>query len=259
MNRIALTLGALFIFGLGTALGLSLPATAQGSKDGFRPEQAREIERIVREYLVKNPEVLVEAMRALEERQQMAESQSARDAIKANRVALRNDPNSYVGGNPKGDVTIVEFFDYRCGYCKQAALALKDVARSDGKIRVVYKEFPILGPDSLVAARYGVAAAAQGERYVAFHEAMMQLRGALTEETILQVARETGLDVARLEQDAKSPRVQDTIRANHALAEALGIRGTPAFVIGDDLTPGAIPADRMRELVDLARTSCTTC
>lgn len=230
----------------------TLPAAAQ---QPFTPEQKAAIEKLVREVLVTNPEILVEAMQALEARQQAQASEAARAAIVENRRELLDDGHSFVAGNPKGDVTIVEFFDYRCGYCKQVHPSIQALLKEDGKLRLVLKELPVLGPESVNASRAAVAAMEQdkGGKYYAFHNVMMSHRGQFTEAEIFRMAGEAGLDVRKLKTDMAAPKVEQALRSNHALANKLGIQGTPGFVIGDELVPGAIPLETMRSLVKQAR------
>ncbi len=155
-------------------------------------------------------------------------------------------------GNPDGDVTIVEFFDYQCGYCKTMAGPMRDLVKTDGKVRWVLKEFPILGPESMVAARASLAAHRQG-KYETFHFTLMGLRGRLSEAAIWQAAAEAGLDIARLRQDMADPAIEALINTNYQLAQALQIEGTPAFAIGGTLVPGAAPKEHLSELVRRAR------
>lgn len=232
----------------------ALPAAAQNATP-FTPEQKAAFEKLVREILVNNPEILVEAMHALEAKQQAEASQAARAAIAENRRELLDDGHSFVAGNPKGDVTIVEFFDYRCGYCKQVHPAIQALLKEDAKVRLVLKELPVLGPESLTASRAAVAAMEQdkGGKYYAFHNAMMAHRGQFSEAEIFRMAGEAGLDVKQLKADMAAPKVEQALRSNHALANKLGIQGTPGFVIGDELVPGAIPLETMRSLVKQAR------
>lgn len=211
------------------------------------------IEQIVREYLLAHPEVVAEALRSLEARQRAAERQRVSEAIRAHRDDLLADPGAPVGGNPNGDVTIVEFFDYQCGYCKSVAPTVKSLLEKDGRIRIVYKEFPILGPQSLLAARAALAAHAQG-KYLALHEALMGNTEPLTADSIMDIAQRSGLDTARLRTDMESPEIATLIRRNHTLAASLGVRGTPAFIIGDELVPGALDLGRLTQLVERART-----
>ncbi len=159
-----------------------------------------------------------------------------------------------MGGNPNGDVTLVEFFDYQCGYCKSVVDRVAGTVAKDKNVRWVFKEFPILGPVSVYASRAALAAHRQ-DKYQELHLAMMRSRGKLTEQKVLRFAAEAGLDVARLEADMKTPEIATLIERNMALAEALNVRGTPAFVIGDVVVPGAIDAATLNRLIAAARGS----
>ncbi len=232
------------------AAGLAGPVAQAAEPPGELSREA--IERIVREYLLEHPEVIMEALQALEERQRTAQRQRASESLNARRSELVGDPATPVGGNPQGDVTVVEFFDYRCGYCKSVAPALKQLVKEDSKVRLVYKEFPILGPESILAARAALAAGGQG-KYVALHDALMTASESLTLPVILTIAGQVGLDTARLQKDMESPAILAVIQRNHELAQALGINGTPAFVVGSELVPGAVDLAALKRLVDQAR------
>ena len=157
-----------------------------------------------------------------------------------------------MGGNPDGDVTLVEFFDYRCGYCKQFAPLLTSIMKQDPKLRVVYKEFPVLGPDSFRAAQAALAARDQGY-YLEFHEALMAADAPLTDKAVMTVARAVGLDVDRLKRDMETPKVLNILGNNHRLAEALAIDGTPTLIVGDSIVRGAIPMADLAALIARAR------
>ncbi len=206
----------------------------------------------VRAYLLQNPVVIREAIEVLTAHEQRAEAEKKRLALAGSKADLENDGFSFVAGNPDGDVTIVEFFDYRCGYCKQAFPTLMKTVNEDGNIRLVLKEFPILGDQSILAAQAVMAAQIQG-KYKEFHDVLMTARGSYTKDKILGYAAEIGLDTDQLESDMKSDIITSNIRKNYNLARALGISGTPAFVIGGTLVPGAIPADQMKTMVADAR------
>lgn len=212
----------------------------------------KRIEKIVREYLIRNPEVLVEAMQALEAKREAEREAAAQSSIRKNRRRIYADSEDPVGGNPEGDVTIVEFFDYRCGFCKRAAPAVEEALAKDKGIRVVYKEFPILGPNSVLAARAALASRAQG-RYLAFHRALMAARISYDEKSVMKLAASLGLDTARLKQDMQSPQIQALIERNRALARSLGIRGTPAFIVGERLFPGALTPRQLARMIEQAR------
>jgi protein-disulfide isomerase len=179
-----------------------------------------------------------------------------RDEIKSSNaeqeVELLRDPSSPVGGNPRGDVALVEFSDYNCPYCRRVARLLAEAEASDPMLRLVYKEVPILGPDSLYAAKAALAAHRQG-KYVAFHRALMDAKGVASEGLVLAVAARIGLDVARLKGDIEDPSIQAVIDRNLVLARTLGITGTPSFVIGDEIVRGAVDLKTMQTLVRQAR------
>ncbi len=218
----------------------------------FDAQQERAIREIVRDYLVTHPEVIVDAIEVLRERQRAQELENTRQAVTANADALLEDPHTPVVGNPDGDVTIVEFFDYRCGYCKRVFPALMDLLEEDGNIRLVMKEFPILGPESQFAARAALAAREQ-DRYGDFHARLMEARGELSEDAVMAIAGSVGLDLDRLRDDMTAERIDEALERNFALADRLSIRGTPAFVIGDELVPGAIGLDQLRRMVEEQR------
>ena len=236
------------------SLALSGPAAAQEQSrpGGFDPAQVEGIEQIVRDYLLAHPEILIQSLNEFQQRQKVAENQRQQQAVGASRAALTQDPDTPVMGNPEGDVTIVEFFDYKCPYCKRAAGTLKEVVASDGNIRLVMKEFPILGPQSIKAARAALAVARQG-KYEEFHWALMTEPGDMSDPHIRQVARTVGVDVDRMMADMDSPEIQAMIARNHDLAQALQINGTPAFVIGDTLIPGAVDRKTIERLVAQVR------
>ncbi|WP_431856056.1 DsbA family protein [Azospirillum sp.] len=215
-------------------------------------EQRQAIEQVVREYLLKHPEVIVEAIEELQKRERAEEERKGKQGLVQNKDKLFNDPASPIAGNPKGDVTLVEFFDYQCGYCKSVQADVQKLIKDDGKLKFVFKEFPILGPASVTASKAALAARAQG-KYEAYHNALMAHRGQLDEATILKLASSVGLDTDRLKKDMESAEVQQALGANLALAEQLGIRGTPGFVVGDRIVPGAIKLDDMKKLVAEAR------
>jgi len=225
------------------------PGTAGGAEP---PLTKGEIETIIREYLLSHPEVILESVRTAQERQRAEERQRAGAALLARQDELLRDPSSPVGGNPDGDVTVVEFFDYHCGHCQRVALTLAELVAEDRNVRVVYKELPILSPESLLAAQAALAANLQG-KYGPFHRALMAADGPLGQAAILAIASQVGLDPARLQVDMRSRAVQEALQKNDALARAIGLRGTPAFVIGSELIPGAPDLAGLKALVARAR------
>jgi protein-disulfide isomerase len=239
----------------GVVLAMLLVVSTCGAAEAADPAQglSREAtEEIIRDYLLKNPEIVEQALRILEERQRKAEKQETMKALAAHREDLLSDPRSPVGGNPRGSVTVVEFFDFRCPHCKHAAPDVKKLAQEDSDVRIVYKQFPVLGPDSELAARAALAAHAQG-KYAALHDAMLAANGPLTMPAILKLAGPAGVDVAKLQADIETPEIRATIERDRALATALGITGTPSFVIGTELVPGAVDLATLKALVAEAR------
>ena len=231
----------------------STPAEARAGSaaqvDGL-PVEA--IQQIVRDYLIEHPEVLLEVHEALRAKRAAQEAEQARQVVQRHRSELFSDPDAPVAGNPDGAITLVEFFDYRCGHCRRAKPTLDTLLAENDDLRLVYKEFPILGPESTLAARAALAARAQGG-YGPLHDALMDTDGPLDRARILEIARSVGLDHERLTRDMEEPVIDMLIARNAALAEALGIRGTPGFVIGDRVIGGALPLARFRAIVADAR------
>ncbi|HZD89852.1 MAG TPA: DsbA family protein, partial [Pseudolabrys sp.] len=199
-------------------LALAVPQSLRAAE--FSPAQRGAIEKIVHDYLVKHPEVLQEVMGELEKRQQAAETEKHKAAVKANAKLLFNSPDEVVLGNPKGNVTFVEFFDYNCGYCKHAMSDMLTLLKSDKKLRVVLKEFPVLGPGSVEAARVAVAVRMLApQKYLEFHTKLLGGRGHADGARALAVAKEIGLNMDQVKKDMKSPEVQKTLKQDFKLAE----------------------------------------
>ncbi len=231
-------------------------ATKSSVGDAMAPEQKAAFEEMIRAYILDHPEVVVESLQRWQELQKAESDERAKAALAEHRDLLENNPAAPVAGNAKGDVTIVEFFDYRCGYCKRVFPAIQELIETDGNIRYVFKEFPILGPDSMVASKAAQAVwFIDPDRYLDFHAALMGARGALNEARILDLAEKVGLDRAEVKKGMDDPQVAETLAGNLGLGRALGVNGTPAFVIGGELVPGAIDLDAMKELVAEARRS----
>lgn len=229
-----------------------LGAEEPASPSPIDPAQEQAIRQLIREYLLANPEVLIESLQVYRERQQQIQEQKLRQTLVDLRESLVNDPDAPVIGNPDGDVSLVEFFDYRCPYCIRVAPAVREVVESDGNIRLVMKEFPILGPESVTAARMALASVNQG-KYEELHFALMTVSGTLTEDMAFKVAKNIGLDVDRLRRDMRSPDIDGMLARNFALAQSLQINGTPGFVIGDEVVRGAIDRAALHRLVANAR------
>jgi protein-disulfide isomerase len=178
-------------------------------------------------------------------------------ALKEVRQTLINSPHSYVAGNLSGDITLVEFFDYNCGYCKQSLVDLRNLMKADPKLRVVLKDFPVLGPDSVEASRVALAAKEQlkGDKLFEYHAKLMETRGRVNGERAMALAKEMGLDLAKLQKDLESPNVRNALQENVGLGDKLGLSGTPAFIVGDEVIPGAVGVEPLRKLVANVR-SC---
>lgn len=230
------------------ASAAAMPAHAQS----FDQEQTGDIEQIVREYLMQNPEVIVDALREYERRQQAEQENQRKRALAGLDSFIDSIPPEDIVGNPDGDVTIVEFFDYRCGFCHKMMEPILAAIEQDSDLRLVLVEFPILSQASRYAAQAALASREQG-LYPEFHFALMEQRGQLNEERVMQIAQSVGLDVDQLRRDMQSPAVGETLNANFALAQRLGVTGTPAFVVGDNFVPGAITLERLQGLVKEAR------
>lgn len=230
---------------------LAFPANAQKA---FTPEQEKQFGAYIREYLVKNPEVIVEALQELERRRNAAKGARITNFINLSRQAIFHAKGSPVSGNPDGDVTIVEFFDYNCPYCKKVTPGLFGMLKKDGKTRLVYKEFPILGEASVYAAKAALAVARQNpELYERFHIALLGTRGRLSESSILATAKKTGVNVDRMKSDMKAPEIQKEIDRNKAIANHLGINGTPAFLIGNKVMSGLQSEGALQAAVNAVR------
>ena len=211
-----------------------------------------EFEQRVRNYLLEHPEVIADAINRLQERQAQQDTAQVTAELKAHADEVFRDPDSPVGGNPEGDVTLVEFFDYNCPYCRQMAPVMTQAETDDPQLRIVYKELPILGPNSVFAAKAALAADKQG-KYVAFHRALFQLRGPLDEGKVLEAAVTVGLDVDRVKADMKDAAVDGALDKTGKLAQALQITGTPGFVVGDQLMTGATDLSTLQALIGKAR------
>lgn len=230
----------------------ALPVTTHAQNTGAQPDKAA-VEKIVRDYILENPEIVAEAIRLLQQKKKLAETAADRQLLAANRAELISDPTSPVGGNANGDVTVVEFFDYRCGVCKRIHPIVDQLVKSDPNIRRVYKEWPILGPNSVLAARAAIASRKQG-KYLSFHKVMMEANSAFGESAIMAMAESVGIDTAKLRRDMRATETDAIIRKNYALAEKLKLNGTPSFVIGDTLLRGGRDLESLRAIVAEART-----
>jgi protein-disulfide isomerase len=236
------------------------PHAASGQS--FSGAQRGEIEKIVREYLIAHPEVLEEAMAELTKRQAVAETEKQQATIAKNADTIFNSPRGVVVGNKDGDVTFVEFFDYNCGFCKRAMNDMMVLMKNDPKLKVVLKEFPVLGQGSIEAAQVAVAVRMQdptGKKYLDFHQKLLNGRGQADKARAMAAAKEAGLDMGRLEKDISSPEVRATLEENLRIADSLGMNGTPSYVIGKQIVIGAVGVDALREKISNARCGKATC
>ena len=235
---------------IGAAAALAV-VMGLGLRGGAKPDDAA-LRQIVRDTLANEPQLVVGALQAIDQQRQAASDGARMAAVAANKDAIYADPNSPSVGPANASVTIVEFFDYRCPYCKRVAPDIASLLASDADLRIVYKEFPILGPESLIASRAALAAQRQG-KYREMHEALIASKGEFSEAEILATAQGIGLDVERLKTDMNDPAIMDQLKQVHALAQALNIDGTPAFLFGAHFVGGAISIDQMKQLIQEAR------
>ena len=246
---------ALLAFAL---VGAPALATAQA----FTDEQRGQIETIVRSYLLSHPEVLEEVSTELNRRQALAEAEKHKAAIAQNAETIFNSPRGVTIGNKDGDVTFVEFFDYNCGYCKRAMNDMMDLMKSDPKLKVVLKEFPVLGPSSVEAAQVAVAVRMQdptGKKYLDFHQKMLNGRGQADKAESIAAAKDAGLDMAQLEKDMAGPEVRRPSRRISSSPKSMGMNGTPSYVIGKQVVVGAVGLEALREKINTARCGKIAC
>ncbi len=240
---------------LALAASLVLPAAADGldlSKMNDAERQAFRSE--VRAYLLENPDVIFEAIQILEERRNMAAAEADKDLVASNSEAIFNDGFSFVVGPEDADVTIVEWLDYRCGFCKRAHPVVEELLDRDPNIRLIVKEFPILGPDSVEAGRMALAAMElDPSKYHDLNDALMTFEGALDEAAAYQIAASLGYDIAALKERAGSEAISDKLNKNYQLAQVLGLQGTPAFIIGDQVIRGFLPMEDMVAVIEQVR------
>jgi protein-disulfide isomerase len=227
----------------GTALAGGLGEMSEGERQAFRAE--------VRQYLLDNPEVLIEAMDILQSRQDRAAADHDLKTLAENKAAIYQSPDDWVGGNPQGDITVVEFMDYRCGYCRKAFSETEDLVKADGNIRFVVKEYPILGDASLISSQFAIAVRMlHGDAaYKRAHDALITLKGDATPKAMQALAVDLGLDPAPIIAKMKQPEVMKIIEENHALGQKLDINGTPTFIVDQTMVRGYVPLDGMQQIV----------
>jgi protein-disulfide isomerase len=227
-----------------------LPAAVKAAE--FTDKQRAELGEIIREYLLKNPEVLLEVSRELEKRQQLAEEQQREQTMNLRAAEIFRSEADLVAGNPEGSVTMVEFFDYNCPWCKKSMPEVLALIEADDDVRFVMKEFPIFGEDSEYAARAALASRAQG-KYWQFHQALLSHEGKLDKAGVDAIAVEQGLDLTKLKADMESPEIYAIVTRNQDLARDLGITGTPAFIVDKKVIPGYVQLNRLLAAVQEVR------
>jgi protein-disulfide isomerase len=232
---------------VGLSVAMLIGSGSLQGEEGSAPSRA-EIEKIVREYILQHPEVLMESVQSHRERERAQAQRRSKDAVAANRRELFDDSASPVAGTAGAAVTIVQFFDYKCGYCRKVSPTLSALMEKHKNVRIIYKELPILGADSHMAARAALAAEKQGA-YAAFHRELMNLGGPVTPEAIEGTGKKLGLDVAKLKTDMTSKEVEGALMQNQRLASAIGVQSTPSFVIGGELISGAMDLTRFEEVI----------
>ncbi|NSX55775.1 DsbA family protein [Parasulfitobacter algicola] len=239
------------------ALSVAASPLAAVDLDDMTDEQREIFRSEVRSYLLEHPEVLNEAIEALQSRQRVAQAEQDKTNIQDNADAIFNDGYSWVGGNPDGDITLVEFTDYRCGFCRRAHSEVNELIESDGNIRFIVKEFPILGEQSELSSRFAIAALQLGgpNTYKAAHDALITMRGDLNAVAIQRLAATLGLDAAEVTDRMASDEVSAVINENRALAQSMGISGTPTFILKNEMLRGYVPLNDMRLIVEDVRTN----
>jgi protein-disulfide isomerase len=246
---------------LGAGVALAPGGSALAAGEAFSDAQKAELGGLIKDYLIKNPEVMIEVQRVLEAKMEAQRQEAAAKAVSENASSLYKNVGLPVAGDAKGDVTVVEFFDYNCGYCRKAVEPINKLIDGDKKVKVVMVDFPIFGKDSEGAARVAIAAGKQG-KYWELHQALLRHKGANSEEVALQLGEKMGLDMAKLKADANSQATSKLMADNKALADKLGIQGTPHFYVGEKVIPGA-PENLFDELTslvgDVRKNGCKVC
>ena len=241
----------------GSAPEMSGQSTPQPRMSTAKPGSTQEIELIVRDYLLRNPQILREMTTRLQEIERVAKLQRGKTLLKQNKGGIFASAGDFVH-NPDGDIPVVEYFDYQCGYCKKVHKSMMRMRKEMGNVRFVFKEFPILGPESDFASQAAMASKAQG-KYLEFHNALMEHRGRLNQNAVFSIARKIGLDTDLLQTDMKNPKIRLALDRNISLARRMGINGTPTIIIGDTIVPGAIAYRQMSKLVTDAEKDCQVC
>lgn len=248
--------GSLIVLASGIVFAVpSYGLASNKSGAGFSQEQQKDIQKIVHDYLVSNPEVLIEASQALQNKEIEKNKKQAMQGINNSKAKLFNDTNSPSAGSASPDAIVVEFFDYQCSHCKEMNSTITKLLDNKKNVKVIFKEFPIFGATSNYAAQMALAAAKQG-KYMELHDALLKSNESLTESKIQEIAKSAGLDVEKLKTDMNDPSVKQEIKDNYELAKALGLNGTPSFILSNknmtqfDFIPGAAPEDSFQKSID---------
>ncbi|MCL2505633.1 MAG: DsbA family protein [Alphaproteobacteria bacterium] len=238
------------IFAFAITLLIAQPSVAA---DVFTAEQRTEIENMIRELVTnKEPEILKTAIQNLQRKEMAAAETRIKEKLTAEKKRIYDDANTPVGGNPKGKIVIVEFFDYTCGYCKRASDVLSQLIADDKDVKILYKNFPVLGPNAVEAAKASLASNRQ-KKFKEFHDALMKHSGALTNDSIMEIAKTVGLDVDKLKKDMADPKIQAMLDDSMKLGRELGVEGTPFFIVNDNVFPGALQLDQFKQIIAEAR------
>jgi protein-disulfide isomerase len=235
------------------------PAPSAPIQSSFSPDQVKALHAIIKDYLISNPEIMIDVTRELERKQAAEQEAKQRKFMADNKADIFKSAGDFVLGNPKGDITVIEFFDYNCGWCKRAVDDLVKLTKADPRVRVVMKEYPIFGgPDSVLAAKAATAAIKQN-KYWEFHTALMREKQ-VTAANVFTVAQRVGLDVNRLKTDMADPKVERLIQGNIKIGQELGIEGTPGFVLDSRVNVGYVNADGMQKiLAEIRKEGCKIC
>lgn len=242
------------VFVLGAALlaaavwGVLNVTSVTAAESALSPAQREEISKLIHDYIMENPSVVMDALTAHQQNEREGELKKFGQIFAEKKDTILNGGSPFAG-NPEGDVTIVEFFDYSCGYCKRAVDDITGILEKDKNVKIIFKDFPILSEASNLAAKWALAAHKQG-KYFDFHVALMKHKGTYDDAALGEIAKSLGLDADQLRKDAQDPEIAGMLEADRQLAQDLGIRGTPGFIIGDTLSPGYIGLDAMLQMVD---------
>lgn len=233
------------LLGLAFVAALSGATLSPSRAAEFSDAQKAELGQLIRDYILKNPEVIQEAFEELDRKQKVAEADQQKKALLAVGPKLNSADEGIVIGNPKGDVTLVEFFDYNCGYCKKAMTDIMAMIKADPNLRVILRDFPVLGPDSIDASLVALAARSQfpGDKYMEFHQALLSSKGRIGKDRVFEVAKSLGADIDKLKKELDSGEPRKLVESTMRIADQLKIGGTPSFVIGDSLIVGAVGKD----------------